>query len=83
MRTMGYSLDQALRARSVLRSAAGLGEETFNENELVGMLSDEIRALRDKGSSEEDIAGILQTQADVRVLPEALRNLPEEGQWHK
>ena len=80
---MDYSLDQALHARSVLRSAAGLGEEKFDESELVGMLSDEIRALRDQGSSEDEIAGILQTQADIRVTPEALRNLPEEGQWHK
>ncbi len=55
----------------------------FDENALVRMLSDEIRALGDKGSTEEEIARILQTQADVRVLPEALRNLPEEGQWHK
>ena len=68
-----YSLDQALRAQSVLRAAAGAGEERFDEQQLVGMLSDEIRALRESGSSDQDIAALLKTDVGIDLSAEMIQ----------
>ena len=73
---MTYTLDQALRARSVLRSAAGLGEERFDDAELVNMLTDEIRALREQGTTDEDIVETLRSRADVSIDASALSRAP-------
>jgi hypothetical protein len=62
-----FTSDQALKAQAALRSAAGEGEELFDTQQLVGMLSDEIRTLRASGSTDEEIAALLKTQAEVDV----------------
>ena len=67
-----YDLEQALKARAVLRSAAGSEEEQFDDEQLVGMLSDEIRALRNTGSSDEQIAALLKSDASITVSPETI-----------
>ncbi len=60
-----YTLDQAMKAQAALRSTAGEGEEVFDDQQLVGMLSDEIRALRASGSTDEDISALLKTSAGL------------------
>ena len=71
---MPANLEQSLRARAVLRQAAGLGPETFQDHELVNMLSDEIRALREKGTSDEAISKMLSEGAGIDLSAEALRS---------
>ena len=67
-----FTLEQAMKAQAALRASAGEGEETFNEQQLVGMLSDEIRALRKTGSTDEEIAALLQTDAGLNLDAETI-----------
>ena len=62
-----YSLEQAMKAQAALRDAAGAGEERFDSRQLIGMLSDEIRVLRDSGLSDQEIATLLETKADLAI----------------
>ena len=59
-----------MRAQATLRAAAGEGEEVFDERQLVGMLSDEIRALRASGLTDADISALLKASADVDLPAE-------------
>ena len=67
-----FSLGQAMKAQAALRAAAGEGEETFDEQQLVGMLSDEIRALRASGSTDEAISALLKADADLDLPAETI-----------
>ncbi len=60
-----FTLEQAMRGMAALRVAAGLPEERFGTEQLLGMLSDEIRGLRERGSSDESIAELLQAKAGL------------------
>ena len=61
------SLDQALRAQSALRDAAGLAPETFPLSGFVGMISDEIDALRKSGRSDAEIARLIATHSGIEI----------------
>ena len=58
-----FTLEQAMRGVSALRVAAGLPEERFETEQLIDMFSDEIRALRERGLSDESIAELLRIQS--------------------
>ena len=60
-----FTLAQAMKAQATLRAAGGQPEETFSTEQLVGMLSDEIRALREMGLSDDATANILKAKADI------------------
>ena len=47
-----YPLEEALKAQTGLRNAAGLEPEQFPMQALVGMMSDEIQALREQGRTD-------------------------------
>ena len=51
-----YSIEEALQAQKALRAAAGLAPELFPIPAFVGMVSDEIEALRKRGYTDEQIA---------------------------
>ncbi len=68
----GYPLDQILRAQAALRSAAGLPPEQFPAPAFVGMISDEIEALRNSGRSDADIADIIRESSGIEISPETL-----------
>jgi hypothetical protein len=53
------TLDEALATQKALRAAAGLPEERFGVPEVIGMLSDEIEALRDSGRDDAEIARLI------------------------
>ena len=55
-----YSIQDALKAQSALRSAAGLEPELFPIRSIVGMISDEIEVLRQHPGQElrELISGL-------------------------
>jgi hypothetical protein len=79
------SLQEALRAQKSLRTAAGLGEETFPVQAFVGMISDEIEALRNTGRTDEDIAALIESGSEIRLSAEDLREhyaSPEERHSH-
>ena len=62
-----YPLEEALKAQKSLREAAELGPEQFPIQAFVGMISDEIEALRKRGKSDDDIASIIQRNSAIRI----------------
>ena len=64
---MTFTVEQALKAQQALRSMAGLSEEQFPVEAFIGMLSDEIEALRGQGKSDEEIAGLINGAAATNI----------------
>jgi len=64
-----YSLEEALKAQSSLRAAAGLEPERFPVSAFVGMISDEIEVLRAQGKSDDEIAGLIRQQSEIEISP--------------
>lgn len=62
-----YPLEEALKAQSALRSAAGLEPEQFPIQSFVGMISDEIETLRAQGKSDEQIAGLIRNNSNIEI----------------
>ena len=62
-----YPLEQALRAQKALRDLAGLPPETFPVSSFVGMISDEIEALRGKGYRDEEIARAITEHSTIEL----------------
>ena len=56
-----FTIDDANKAQKALREAAGLGPAHFSVPAVVGMLGDEIEALRGAGRSDAEIADIIAT----------------------
>ena len=67
-----YPLDQILRAQSALRAAANLPPENFPAEAFIGMVSDEIEALRKLGKSDTDIAAIIQQSSGITIPPQTI-----------
>ena len=67
-----YPLDQILRAQSALRAAANLPPEQFPPEAFIGMVSDEIEALRKAGKSDADIANIIQQSSGISISPQTI-----------
>ena len=70
---MEFTVEQAMKAQSALRTQAGLPAESFPLAAFIGMLSDEIEELPKVGRSDGEIAkaisvatGALITESDVR-----------------
>ena len=53
-----YTADQVATAARELRNAAGAGEEHFPKEQVISMLGDEIRLLRERGFSDQAIADL-------------------------
>lgn len=66
------TIRKALAAQNALREAAGLGEEHFSVEEFVGMVSDEIDALRAHGTDDEAIAALI-NKAGISVTVEQIK----------
>ena len=64
-----YTADQVARAARELREAAGASEERFTSNQVVNMLADEVRLLRERGFSDQRIADLF-TGFDIQVTPD-------------
>ncbi len=61
------SLAESLKALQALRDAAGLGPEQFPLPAFVGMISDEVEALRQQGRSDADIADMIQAASSIQI----------------
>ena len=62
-----YPLEEALKAQTGLRNAAGLEPEQFPMQALVGMMSDEIQALREQGRTDEQIARLIEASSSIQI----------------
>ena len=61
-----YTADQVAQAARELRQAAGSDEERFTAAQVLSMLGDEIRLLRERGFNDAKIADLL-TGFDICV----------------
>ena len=61
-----YTADQVARAARELREAAGASQERFTAAQVVTMLADEVRLLRERGFSDDRIADLF-TGFDITV----------------
>ncbi|GAC1364773.1 MAG: hypothetical protein NVSMB3_13310 [Acidobacteriaceae bacterium] len=62
-----YPVEQAVKAQTSLREAAGLDPEQFPVQAFVGMISDEIEALRKQGQSDTAIASIIRQNSSIEI----------------
>ena len=69
---MMFTLDQAMKAQAALRKASGLPEESFPVQAFVGMISDEIEALRKNGKSDEDIAQMVRDSSGAELTAQQI-----------
>jgi hypothetical protein len=67
-----YSAGQAAAANTVLRSALDLPPQQFTIEQFVGMISDEIKQLREAGHSNGEISTLLQSKAGISVSADEL-----------
>ena len=70
----GYSLEEALKAQGALREAAGLEPELFPVQAFVGMISDEIEALRAKGIDDDGIAAIICDHSQIQITSQEIHD---------
>lgn len=62
-----YPLEEALRAQKALRDKAGLAPEMFPVDQFVGMISDEIESMRQRGHSDQEIAETIRSSSAIEV----------------
>lgn len=80
-----YPLDEALKAQKALRTASGLGPEMFPMEAFVGMISDEIQTLRERGKTDAEIADLIRSNSKIEISPDEIARFyatPEERQQH-
>jgi hypothetical protein len=62
-----FPLEEAIKAQKSLRAAAGLEPEQFPIRAFVGMISDEIEALRKGGKTDEEFAAIIGENSAIEI----------------
>ncbi len=62
-----FPLEEAIKAQKSLREAAGLPDEQFPIQAFVGMISDEIEALRLRGKSDQEIAALIRQNSTIAI----------------
>ena len=67
-----YPVEEAVRAQRALRAMAGLGPEMFPIEAFVGMISDEVEALRGQGRTDEQIAHAIATSSNIEITAEEI-----------
>lgn len=78
-----YPIEDALNAQRALRKSAGLPPEEFPIEAFVGMISDEIEALRKQGKSDEDVAQVVRENSKIEIsAAEIARNYAPPEQRH-
>jgi hypothetical protein len=66
-----YTADQVALAARELREAAGAPQQSFTSAQVVSMLADEVRLLRERGFSDERIADLF-IGFDIQVTPDEI-----------
>ncbi|ADW68859.1 hypothetical protein, partial [Granulicella tundricola] len=72
MASKTYAYEQILIAQTALKAAANPWTEEFPLPTIIGMLSDEIAALRQSGFSDESIAALIQKSSGIDLTAETL-----------
>ncbi len=72
-----------IKAQNVLRHAAGMWEETFDERQFIAALRAEILALRAGGRTWVEISDLLRIKAHIEIDPETLAALSPEPRRKK
>lgn len=67
-----FTAQQALATTAAMRRELGLGEEEFPVQAFVGMISDEIEQLRDRGRDDEAIAAMVSEATGKTVSAELI-----------
>jgi hypothetical protein len=67
----GYTAAQVATAARELRDAAGAEEQFFSAQQVISMLSEEILLLRERGFTDERIAGLF-SGFDIDVTTEQI-----------
>ncbi len=67
-----FTLNEAVKAQQALRATAGLEPERFPVEAFVGMISDEIEALRQQGKTDSEIASLIQSTSAIEISAEEL-----------
>ncbi len=62
-----FPLEEALKAQKALRDAAGLPPEQFPMQAFVGMISDEVESLRQRGKTDEDIVALIRQSSAIEL----------------
>lgn len=62
-----YSVEEAVKAQKALRAAAGLGPQQFPIQAFVGMISDEVESLRQRGKTDDQIAEIIRSSSAIDI----------------
>ena len=62
-----YSVEEAIEAQRALRKMAGMPPEMFPVQAFVGMISDEIQSLRERGHTDEEIAAAIRTNSRIEI----------------
>ncbi len=62
-----YPIEEALRAQKALRELAGEGPEMFPIEAFVGMISDEIQTLRERGHKDDEIAQVILSNSAIKI----------------
>jgi len=80
-----YPLEEALKAQKALRDAANLAEEKFPIQAFVGMISDEVEALRKRGKTDEQIAHLIESNSAIKITGKEITEnyaSPEQRRQH-
>ena len=80
-----YPVEEAVKAHKALRAASGLGPEMFPIQAFVGMISDEVQSLRERGKSDEEIADIIRASSSIEITSAEIADnyaTPEERHKH-
>ena len=81
-----FPVEEAVRAHKALREAAGLGPEMFAVAAFVGMISDEIQTLRERGFTDAQIVDLVKKHSAIELEETELRAhyaTPEKRQKHR
>ena len=76
-----YPVQEAIRAQQALRGLAGLEPEMFPIQAFVGMISDEVEALRKQGHTDAQIAKTIEENSKIEITAEEVADYyasPEE-----
>ena len=76
-----YPIQEAIRAQQALRDLAGLEPEMFPIQAFVGMISDEVEALRKQGHTDAQIARTIEDNSRIEISAEEVADYyasPEE-----
>ncbi len=67
-----FPLEEVMKAQSALRSAARMPPERYPLPQIIGMLSDEIEALRTRGLNDTEIATLIGGNSLIKLEAETI-----------